>query len=196
MKKKILLTVIALVLALVCLTACNKFESALKNVTSLLDVKYSKIALHVTTTTNGFELKGVYTFTFEKDKTTVDYSFDKLNELSLDGNNEEEYISTVTGTAVVKDGVIVEGDTSLELPQEINLQRMTFRSTYFKNYTITSSKFEADVSNPKGFTGNKELKCSNMHLKILCRKDALSQIAITYLSEGGSKVKITYVFTK
>ena len=196
MKKKILLSVIVLVLVLVCLTACNKNTSTLQDMTDLLKVNYSKITLHVTTTASNVELKGVYTFTFEKDKTTVEYSFEKLNELSLEGGNADEYISTVTGKAVVQNGNIVEGDTSVTLPQEVTLERISFKQAFFTNQKVTSNRFEADVKYPKGFTGNSNLECSNMHVKVLHRKDSLSQIAITYDTQSGSNVNITYVFTK
>lgn len=194
-KKKILLLVIALFVALTCLTACNSYASTLQDLQSLLKVRYSEVVLSTTTTTSDITLKGIYTMTFESDKTTVDYSFDRLNGLSLDGNNADRYKDTIQGCAVVQNGSVIEGDTSVELPQELDFSGISFKQAFFKNYTISNTKFDADVAYPAGFTGG-NVECSDMHVTVLYSHTALKKIEITYTSNNGADVKITYLFTK
>ena len=196
MKKKILFSVVALALALVLLTACTSYSSTLQDISKLLKVDYSEVTLNVTTKTSDFTLKGIYTLTFAEGKTNVDYSFDRLNDLSLDGENEDSYLTTVKGRAVVENGNVIEGDASVELPQELDFSGISFKQAFFKNYKMTGAKFEADVTDAKGFTGNAGLICKNMHVTVLYSKESLSKLTITYLSENGSDVSITYLFTK
>lgn len=196
MKKKLILAVIALTLTLTLLTACNGYDATLQDITRLLKVDYSKITLNVTTTTSGVILEGIYTLTFEENATVIDYSFDKLNELSMDGDNANSYIDRVSGSARVKDGVVVDGNVAEQLPQEIYFSGLTFKQAFFENYTMTGAMFEADVKNPKAFMSNINLECTDMHVTVLYSKASLSKIAITYLSENGSDVSITYLFTK
>ena len=197
MKKKIVFAIIALSLAVVLLAACGGgYKSTLQQITKLLKVDYSEITLNVTTTTNDIALNGNYTLTFEDDRTIIDYSYDKLNDLSLDGNNADSYLTRVSGRAVVENGVVVEGNTAEQLPEEVNYSGISFKQAFFANYKMTGATFEADVRVPKGFTGNTSLECSNMHVTVMYSKVALSKIAITYVSENGSNVSMTYLFTK
>lgn len=195
-RKSVLLTIIALTLTLVLFAACNSYDSTLQQLNRLLKVDYSEVKLTVTTTSQDITLTGIYTLTFDGDKTVIDYSYDKLNGLDINGNNADSYVSTVSGHAVVEDGMIVEGNTAEQLPQEINYNGLSFKQAFFANYTMTGAKFEADVKVPKGFTGDKDLECSNMHVSVLYNNTAISKIAITYVSEKGADVSITYLFTK
>ena len=197
MKKKLLFALIALSLTLVLLlTACTSYSFTLEEITKLLKVDYSEVPLNVTTTTDGITLNGVYTLTFEGDKTIVDYSFDKLNDLDINGDNANGYLTTGKGSAVVENGMVVEGSAAVELPQEVDFNGLSFKPAFFENYSMTGAKFEADVKAPKAFLGNYRLECRNMHVTVLYSKDALIKIAITYVSENGSDVSITYLFTK
>ena len=198
MKKILLVSALVLVFALTltALVACDGFFSALDDINKLIKLDYSTVTLNVTTETGEFTLNGVYTLTFDGDKTIVDYSFDRFNDLSIDGNNSDSYLTTVSGRAVVQNGKIVEGDVSVDLPQELDFNGISFNQAFFTNTNVTGAKFEADVKDVKGFTGNADMSCSNMHVTVLYSKDALSKITITYLSEGGSNVSISYLFTK
>ena len=191
MKKKLLLVAMVLVVALVCLSACG-YQSTLDEITKLLNANYSKITLNIETTQFGVTLKGIYNLTFDGDTTTIVYSVEKLNEPSADGS--ANFKTTETGTVVVKDGKI-EGESS-NLPDAVYYGGINFKQAYFKNIQSKGVRFEADVTNPKGFTGNRELKCTKMHVKVLHKKDALTQLVITYVAENGSNVDITYLFTK
>ena len=195
MKKKFALLTIALVLVCAfCLVACNGYAQALKDIQKLLKVDYSEIVLNVTTTTQGYTLNGNYTFTFEKGKTIVDYEYDKLNELDVNGDNADSYLTRVTGRAEIVDGKIVGSDVTLSF--DIDFNGISFKEAFFENYSVSETVFEADVANPKGFTGNNDLVCSNMRVKVLYSKSALNIIQITYVSQKGAEISLSYSFTK
>ena len=196
MKKKLFFVIATILLCALCLAACDSYASSVQDIAELLKVNYSSVTLNITTTTSGVTLKGTYKLTFEEGKTTVDYDFYRFNELSVDNDNAEGYQTRVMGSAVVQDGYIVEGDQSVQLPNEINFNGISFKQAFFSNCTTTSTKFEGTVVNPKGFTGNQSLVCSDMRVKVLYSKEALSQIAITYVSEKGSDVSVIYLITK
>lgn len=193
MKRKVLFTVIVLMLALICLTACNGYSSTLSTLTKLIKVNYSEIMLNVETATPEITLSGIYNFKFESGSTTVDYSYERLNDLSMDGSNER--LIRVSGSAVVRDGKVIQDGVEVTLPTEAGFN-ISFKPAFFSNYKITSVKFEANVINPQGFTGNSDLVCSDMRVKVLHNKNSLTQLLITYVSENGSNVSITYLFTK
>lgn len=194
MKKKILILVIALVIALTCLAACDDYTSSLQQIQSLLKVDYTEVVLSVVTTTNGVTLNGSYTLSFDGDVTTVVYDYYRLNELDKNGNNADSYLTRVQGVVTVQDGKIVDGDESVDLPQEVNFGGISFKQAFFTNVNTTAAKFDADVSNPQGFTGNNSLVCSDMHVMVMYSQTALSTIVLNYVSERGSDVKITYSF--
>ncbi|MCH5157228.1 MAG: hypothetical protein J1G02_05070 [Clostridiales bacterium] len=196
MKKKIWILVIALVIALTCLVACDSYASTLQNIQTLLKADYSVVTLNVTTVTSGITLNGNYSLSFDGDKTTVVYDFYRLNELDVNGDNADSFITRVQGTAVVQDGEIVEGDKSVNLPQEVNFNGISFKQAFFSNTTTTNAMFEADVINPQGFTGNNGFVCTDMHVKVMYSQSALTTMVITYVSERGSDVSVTYAFTK
>lgn len=196
MKKKILLLIIALVLALTILAACSSYSATLDKINELLKVDYSEITIEVATTAKGYTLNGVYKFTFEGGQTTIDYSFDRLNELDVNNPNPDEFITRVTGRAVVQDGVIVEGGESLNLPATADFNGIKFKETFFDNYSIDKNEFNADVVNVKAFIGNNSVVCNDMHVRVLYNKDSLRKITLTYTSGNGANAEITYRFTK
>ena len=196
MKKRLVLLAVALCLALTVFGACENYASALQDITQLLRVDYSEVSLNVTTVTNGVTMTGIYTLTFDGDATIVEYSYDRFNELNTDGNNAGEYFSKVTGVATVVDGKVVEGDSSVTLPQEIDFGGLSFKPAFFARGAVNGTSFGADVVNPRGFTGNIDMVCTDMRVTVIYTPTALSKITITYTSDAGSNVSITYLFTK
>ena len=192
MKKKVLILAIVLVVALVCLTACNNLASTLKNITSKLNGRYSKVTINVKTTVLGEELYGAYVLTFDGDTTNVAYSFEKLNEVSASGSNS--FKSTVSGAAVVQNGKVTENSTSESLPQELNFTGLSFKQAFFKKYKITKTSFEAKVVNPQGFTGNRDFVCSDMSVKVIYKASGLTSMSITYKSANNAQVSVIYWF--
>lgn len=197
MKKRILLVSAVLVLVLVCLAACSGLDSTLTNINKFLKNDYSKVTVNVTTQTSKVTLNGVYNFSFDGDTTTVEYSYDKLNELNASGDNADSFKSTVTGTAVVENGKVTSNGDSVDLPLgELDFTGLSFKEGFFAKTTVTPTTFEADVTNPKGFVGNSDFVCSDMHVKAQFTNNSLTKIEITYVSSDYSNVTISYTFTK
>ena len=196
MKKRILLVVIALVLVtmLLTLTACDNYADTLHKINTLLDADYAEVNVNVTTKTAGdYTLNGIYKLTIEQDITTIEYSYNRFNELSWEGN-ADTYLETVSGTAVVQDGVVIEGDASEALPQ-VDFNGISFKQAFFTNYRATGNKFDADVTNKRGFLGNSDFACTNMHVTVTFTTRSVTKLVITYVSDNGSEVNVTYLFT-
>ena len=101
MKRKILFVAIVLAVAMVCLVACGGNAASLQQIQSLLKADYSEIILNVSTTTSDVTLNGNYTLTFDGNKTTVVYDFYRLNDLDVNGDNADSYLSREQGSVVV-----------------------------------------------------------------------------------------------
>ena len=198
MKRKIILISAVLALVLVCLAACNGTNETLANVTKLIKADYSVITLNVTTEKDDVTLYGSYTFTFGDETTTVKYSYDRFNELNLDGNNAPSYKETVKGTATVyEDGTVMVDGEVVELPlAELSFTGLSFKEAFFANAKYSTETFEADVTNPRGFTGNNSFVCSDMHVKVSFNANSLSVLTIKYVSSSNADVLITYLFVK
>ena len=196
MKKRIVLIAL-LVLVLVCLTACGNVENTLTAVTTLLKEDYSNVTINVTTETSNVTLQGVYSLSFDGDKTTIEYSYDKLNELDIDGNNAGSYKTTISGTAVVQGNTVTENGVPVELPAgPLDYTGLSFKEGFFNKARVSNGSFSANVRNPKGFTGNNDFVCSNMRVEVKFTTDSLSEINITYVSANGNNVTVVYWFTK
>ena len=205
MKKRIILLFVLLTFVLVCLTACNNpSANDYQKINELLKKDYSKVTVVVSTKTDVATLIGNFTLTFDNGATNVDYKFDKLNTFETDtdgniGNADGNFIVSVEGSAVVREGLIVEGDAAVDLPlDQLNISGLSFKQAFFRNATLKNAKFEADVTSPQKFTGNDALVCTDMHVVVVrnTNSDTLTSIEITYTSENGAAVKINYVFTK
>ena len=196
MKKKYLLIAVILALVLVCLAACDGSNNTLSEISSLLKSNYSNVTINVTTETSDVTLNGVFDLIFNGDTTTVDYSYDKLNSLSMDGNNANSFKTMVKGRAVVSgNNVTVDGET-LPLELGLNFAGLNFKQGFFTNVSTTSNSFKAKVKNPKGFTGNDDLVCTDMSVEVVFTASSLTKITITYVSSVGADVTVAYQFAK
>ena len=195
MKKFCLLLVISILL-IVTLCACdlitNVTASDMEKFNTLLDVDYDGWTLSVSTTTGDVTLNNKFVVTKETEKTTIDYTLEKLNEISIDGNNE--FKTTIRGSVTVVDGKIVsidgeEANLDVEQFDEVS---MVFKLNYFKNISLNSTTLSADVTNPSGFLGC-EIDCQDM--KLLAKySDDFDYIKINYTNTDGSSVEIKYEF--
>ena len=205
MKKRIIALFALLTVVALCFAACNTPSlEDLQNINDLLKVDYSKVTVVVSTKTATAELNGNFTLTFDGDVTKVEYRFERINSFDVDDNGniadaEGDFIETVEGEVAVRDGKIVDGDTSVDLPlDELTVGGFSFKQAFFSNSTLQKAKFEADVINPQQFTGNSGLDCTDMHVVVIRNTAAkvLTSIELTYTSENGAQVKLDYLFTK
>lgn len=196
MKKKVLLALVAvtLVLTLTCLAACTDYQPTLDKIQSLLEVSYSKVEIKITTKIYGVELEGNYTLTFSGNVTNIVYSYEELNELSINGGNS--FKSTVSGTAVVQNGVVVAGNQAELSTAPWNFGELTFKQAYFSKIVATQYKFDADVVSAKGFFGgSSSFAGSKLHVKVFFGDEDISEMSLTYRSTKGAEVSIVYNFT-
>ena len=192
MKKKVLLVVIALVLVACCFAACRNYDDMLDTINDALQADYSEVQINVITKIHGTELTGVYILTFEEnDKVVVDYRYEELNEISIDGNNSFKHV--VSGTVTLQNGVVVDGDESVyNVPLEFT--GINFKQSFFDNIKVTKSSFQADVKTPTGFLGNSSFSAKNMHVNAFLDGKLLSRMDVNYVSDG-AEVSLVYTFT-
>ena len=205
MKKKIILLFALLTVALLLFTACNTPNvNDLQKINDLLKVNYSKVTVVVNTKTANAELNGNFTLTTNGSATTVAYKYDRINsfEVGADGSISDvdgDFIETVEGEVVVRNGKIVDGDEVEDFPlDELNISGFSFKQAFFSKASLKGATFEADVTNPQKFTGNEAFSGSDMHVVVIrnTKTDTLTSIELTYTSANGAEVKISYLFTK
>ena len=205
MKKKIFVVFALLTVAILVFASCSLSVADMQKFNDMLKLNYSEVKVLINTETSMSALKGTFTLTFDGQETTIQYRFDKMNtfEIGDDGSitaPEGGFIVTKSGTVVVRDGAIVEGDVDVELPDELGIYAggFSFKPAFFSNSVTKNAKFEADVTNPQAFTGNDGLVCTDMHVVVIQNLSAgvISSIELTYTADNGADVTINYLFTK
>lgn len=198
-KKLVLITAAVLAILCLCLCACNLVsDKLLSRLSEMMRLDYSAVEIGITSTTDGLDLNGEFTLTFDDDAVNVKYRYDKLNSFGTDFDltAPDEWKTTVSGEAVVKDGEIVQGDANAELPFDaISFNGFSFKQAFFDNVKVSASRFEADVVNPQGFVGNNNFVCSDMHVNVKFG-DYIGRLEITYVSANGSDITLVYNFTR
>lgn len=204
MKKKILVTIIIAMLALT-LTACHlvpETDDTYAELNNMVKLDYQSVNMEVQTTMNGVTLVSTFSSNIGSTSTAVTYS---VQELATFDNTDGSYvvpdnmIVKKTGTAIIKNGVIVEqnGD-AVEIPVT-SLENLTiqFKDSFFNmaqgTYEAGAYVFKADVTNIKGFTGNDNFDGTNMSIMVRYN-DKLSSMVIDYTSANGATVKVIYTF--
>lgn len=193
--KNVCIFVIAICL-LFALCACNN-DKIYNLLNEMTNAEYSAITLKVTSSKDGDSLQNVFSINFGEEETIVNYTCQKFATF---GDSDAvsiptDYIVTSTGSVIIRDGKIVEqnGDSVDVAFEEITTLGINFNKNYFANISRTTSSFNADVVNPKGFTGNSQLNCTNMTLKVYF-DDVFQLITIKYVSENGFEIQLQYIF--
>ncbi len=195
--KKILLMIMAVLICVMCFTACEEESSASKeyeNLNKMLKSYYSKITL---TVTDKFDeetsLVSKYEMSYSDKTVTVDYTVERFNQISLDKPNESVK-STIIGEAVIENGSSVtlnSGD--VVITSDIADIDFDFKEEYFENAELTSLYLKADVKDANSFMKT-SLSCKDM--KVYAEFfDAFYQIKVTYTIENGTQVEYNYEFT-
>ena len=205
MKKKIVLLFALLTALLLLFAACATPNSSdYQKFNDMLKKSYSEVTVQISTTTETAELNGKFVLTFIAGYTKISYEFDRINTFDVDASGnvsdaDDDFIVQENGSVVVRDGAIVDGDTTVELNlAQLDVTGFSFKSGFFKNVNLAGALFEADVTNPQRFTGSDEMKdCTDMHVKLIYNVSAnlLTSIDLTYTSENGAAVKINYLFS-
>lgn len=194
MKKSILL--ISAVCAAACaLTACGgdkgaSTKSELDGLNSMLDLSYSGISITVSNkyTEENITLKSVYEIEYSHTQTTVEYKVERFAPASLD-NPTADVVTTVEGTAVIKNGTISDNDAGITA--DIAKFPLVFKDEYFENVTLTDTMMKADVKDASGFLG-KSITCTDMTVKVIFL-ECIYDITVNY-RQTGHEIVYTYVF--
>jgi len=187
MKKKIFALVI-LTVALFTLCACSDAYADLNKLSAL---NYGEIKITVNTSYGGETLTDVYEVNNDGNKSVVNYSVERLSEVSLDGVGD--YKTVKKGSFTAENGKIVGGE-------EIDFEAAAysgfkFNKAYFTDVKTSNGEFEAAVKSPAEFMGKPNLNCNNMKVTVTYG-ETLKSAVITYTSANGAEIEITYTFAQ
>ena len=161
----------------------------------LVQTKYKKVNLDITSVTGDVELTSNYVLT----DSVVSYSVEQLNKLPIDGNIENispNYKKTLTGTAKIENGKVTTLDgESVTLPSYDELSgKFNFKENVFKSIKIEAGKFTAEVVSISEFLGI-DKAIDEMTIVVEYTSSALQKITITYKTTN-STVTTVYEFEK
>ena len=195
--KKIFIALIVILLVASNLLACSSIdvghiETVYDILNELTKIEYNTVEVTITTDTNGLQLQSTYITT----SNTIEYSVEVFN--ALEGGAEmlpEEYKSTFSGVAKIKDGKVTEidGDT-VSLPSYDSLKgSFNFKKENFKSVEDKNGKFTAIVIDPSNLLGISANGVSNMMITVRYNDSAIESILLTYNTEKSS-VTTEYIF--
>lgn len=192
--KKIISVLAVLCLLILVFCACDVLgDSSFGALNDKLSEYYSGWTLTVTTIKNDVSLTNEFDISRVGEGYEIDYTLEKLNELSIDASSE--FKSTLDGKALVRDGkvILAEGNST-----DVDLSGMTeigmkFDGAYFSDVSFTTSMFKAEVTSPKDFLG-KDVECSDMTVTASFGEKTFKYITISYTSSDGAKVTYRYDF--
>lgn len=195
--KKTLIALLVILLLAGCLFSCSSPSTDNKDtvydtLNKLAQKEYRTVEVKITTNTNGLQLYSTYITSSD----TVEYSVEAFN--SLEGGVEtlpEEYKSTFSGVAKIKDGKVTEidGDT-VSLPSYDSLKgAFNFEKENFKSMEDKNGKFTAIVIDPSNLLGISDNGVNNMKIIVCYNDSAIESILLTY-NTGKSSVTTEYIF--
>lgn len=194
MKKIIsVLTVLCLLVLVFC--ACDGLgnDQSVSVLNDKLSEYYSGWTVKVTTVKNDVSLANEFAVTRLGEGYSVDYTVEKLNELSIEAPTE--FKTTLKGTATVKDGkvTLAEGDAiDIDLSETTKIG-LKFDNSYFTDISFTTTMFKANVASPKDFFGS-DINCSTMTVTASFNETTFSYIIVSYTANDGAKVNCRYDF--
>lgn len=198
-KKKILAIVIPCVVVVVCLIVLLVCLLTLNNVYAKMNRIVSKhngeLDITVKTKTGETELVSTIVVTRSGETDIIEYSVQQLAE--FDPNNiADNAIQTVNGSVIANNGVVVK--QSGQKVEGVDFLRyssveLLFKKGYFQNATDEQGVFSAEVVNTGAFTGNSNLKCTDMKVTFDYATDNAKTITVSYVSESGAQVSVIYV---
>lgn len=170
-------------------------ETVYTKLNDLSKKTYSRVALNISTTTDGITLGSSYVLM----DNYVSYSVEQLNLLPSDGilsGQPSRYKQELSGTARIRDGQIIQFDGDVVyLPSYEELTGgFHYHESYFKNVSDGEGRFEAEVISISGLTGA-DINVSNAKISVDYNDTSLKRIIISYNTDL-SYVNIVYQFTQ
>ena len=214
--KKRFLSILAIISAVCCLTACGKTndkddQSSLTpgntdstdnnnntdnneydELNSMLKESYSNIRITVknTFTEQNVTLESVYSIDYSESEITVKYTIERFSAPSLE-NPDSDVKVKVSGTAVIENGEISQNEAGITA--DIATIPLTFKEEYFENIELFGMSIDADVKNVSGFLGT-DIACTDMHVNAMFL-DLFYYITVTY-STDGHEIEYKYEFSR
>ncbi len=197
-KKKVLAIVIPIVVVVVCVAVLVTLLLTLNNVYSKMNKTISshdgELNVTVKTRSGETELVSIITVTRSGETSIINYAVQQFAEISPD-NIPENAVKTISGSITANNGVVVSqtGETveGVDFLQYATVG-LNFKKAYFKNVSDEQGVFTADVTNVGAFTGNGNLKCIDMKVSFNYAAEDAKDIIVSYVSESGASVSITY----
>jgi len=199
--KKIASVILLAAIFLISLASCtlsggseapSEISAACDTLARLRDMSYSEISLKVTTVTDGTELNASYVVTED----LVEWSAEQLSLIPEDGTAApDEFITTLSGTATVKDGRVesISGDPFVAVTGSLTAGGFVFNEANLADYTLSDGVLEAKIISPKAFLLT-DAAIGDMTLRAEYSDNALKVITVCY-KLGGSSVTARYEFT-
>lgn len=192
MKKIIILLTVMLALTLL-LGACFE-QDTFAQLNSLLKEDYSKVELTVATTVGNETLTSTVVTTKDGKKTVVDYNLSQF--ATFEQSIPESYIVSTVGSVVVQDGKIIQQNgQAADITVEQVTAQFHFDASYFIAAQWNGDVFSANVGNVKGFFGDANFNGTAAKVTATV-SDGLKDLKVTYVAADGTKVQLSYVFTK
>ena len=206
MKKKVIFTLITLLLIAFTLCGCNlslSNDDPCSQINECAKKEYTHTNLEVQTTYNGVTLTNKFNGVKGANSTVVSYSTEELATIEKGADGAyivpSEMIVKKSGNATIRDGKIIEQNGDAVSIPVASLEKISieFSKDYFtdiKTYSEGNSKvFEAKVSSPILFTGNAKFDGKDMTVQARYN-EKLEAVKIDYTSKDGASVKVIYTF--
>ena len=164
--------------------------TACELLSSLAGKSYARVELTVITRTGFAELSAVYTLT----QNTVSYSVEQLLPIPTDGSLPSGYKTTLSGSARVENGTLVELDgSSVTLPTYDELTSgFHFEESNLENVVSQNGLLTADVCSPSAFYG-RTVDLTDLKISVEYSETALLKMVLSYRS-ASADVTTTYAF--
>ncbi len=197
-KKKVLAIVIPIVVVVVCVVLIVTLLLTLNNVYSKMNKTISSHDggpnVTVKTRSGETELVSIVTVTRSGETSIINYAVQQFAQIDPNGDPENA-VETISGSITANNGVVVkqtgEAVEGVDFLQYASVG-LSFKKAYFTNVSDEQGVFTADVSNVGAFTGNGNLKCTNMKVSFNYAAEGAKDIVVSYVSESGATVTVTY----
>lgn len=194
--KRIICSLVLVFSLLLCLPACTDTPAEIVDNTTyqmfnafIAEVPSYVIELNVTSP-KGSQVNEKYEVTVADNEKTVIYRIEKLNPITLDGNNisiPDEYVSVMEGT----DCLTAENASKYALPV------FHFSDETVENLTLDVSgfpyRFTADVVDAEAFMGAM-INGTNIKVEGEYVAGAFYYVILSYTSINGNTVTVTYTY--
>ena len=199
--KKIIFVVVILLLATLCLTACEQPVSQYDKFATMVSQSYSQIKMDITvknSADDGKLVSSIVCNNIDSSNKIVVYVLQEYTTFDINGDT----ITAPNAQIVTKSGAITFANNQVSEQtgdavdydfSKLGKLNMKFDKSYFANAVIDGHAFTADVTNMAQFLGTQIAGATNV--KISVDVQTYNSITLSYTANG-SDVTITYTLAK